>query len=164
MITEDKIKEANKKRRHRGWLDIDYNDSDQSTYHGMVLENMDTKEKIRFDTGDFIIDYLMYKLYIESSLTSTLRSISHSSGVDHFFMDGDRYKEHYIEFNETGEDARILKSDELNSMPMNDWNKYPSYAFLKTMKTFKELRNYWKSWKDNNLDYYENWRDKHEMI
>ena len=71
------LKELNKKRVHRGWLNVDYDDNDGNdgndgngntpTYKALVLENQDTKEEIRFDTGNIVIDYVLYTQYINSS-------------------------------------------------------------------------------------------------
>jgi hypothetical protein len=124
MTDEEKIEKANKGRIHRGVLSVDYDEFNQESYTGLELKNMDSKKVMKFNTGDFVIDFLMYKLYIESSMKSTFASVMHSSSVDHFYMDGNKFKEIYVEWNEDGLDGKIIGDGELMRMPMHEWDKY----------------------------------------
>ena len=153
----------NDKRIHSGWLTADYDDGDGSTYRALVLENQETGEVIRFETGDFIIDYVFYTQYINSSKKSTLLSINHSSSVGHLVWDTDT-KEVYVECNEASTEARVITSEELMNMPMSDWNKFIIHIFKKDMQTWSDFITYWKKWKEDNPGYYENWCEEVELL
>lgn len=159
----DDLKELNAKRIHRGWLDTDYDDGDGSTYRALVLKNQETDEEIRFDTGDFIIDYVLYTQYISSSKKSTLIRINHSSSVGHLVWDTDT-KEVYVEWNDSLTKARVIQSDELMNIPMSNWDKFDKYIFKKDMETWEDFITYWKVWKEKNPGYYEEWAKKVELL
>jgi hypothetical protein len=163
MTKEDKIKLANSKRIHRGWLDTDYDDGDGSSYRALVLTNNDTNEEIRFDTGDLIIDYVLYSQYIASSMKSTLRHINHSSSVGHIVWDTDT-KEVYVEWNEDSSEGRVIDNDELMNMPMHEWDKFDKYIFKKDMNTWNDFITYWRNWKKENPGYYEKWSEEVELL
>jgi hypothetical protein len=165
MVTQVKIELANKKRQHRGYLSVRYNELDQSSYRSIDVKNIVTGELLSFKTGDFIIDYLMYKLYYESSLVSTLSGISYSSSYDHFLMDGDCFKEDYVEFDDEGENGRIISTEELFMMPMHEWDtKFSKYIFRTDMDSFQDLIDYWTKWKSENEEFYENWEKEVDLI
>lgn len=157
------LKELNKKRIHSGWLDTDYSDGDGSSYKALVLKNNETGEVIRFDTGDFIIDYVLYTQYISSSKKSTLIRINHSSSVGHLVWDTDT-KEVYVEWNESLTKARVIQSDELMNMPMSNWDKFDKYIFKKNMNSWDDFITYWREWKSKNPGYYENWCKEVDLL
>lgn len=155
------LKELNKKRIHNGWLNTEHNDD--GSYKALVLENRNTGEIIKFDTGDFIIDYVLYTQYISSSKKSTLVSINHSSSVGHLVWDTDT-KEVYVEWNGDGTSARVVPHEELLKIPMDEWDDFTMYIFKEDMETWDDLIIYWKAFKDSNPGYYENWIKEVELL
>lgn len=159
------LEEIQRKRIHRGYLTIDYDEPDQSTYRSIELTNTETDELIKFDTGDFIIDFIMFKLYTQSSAKTTIYSIGCSSSYDHFFMDGENYKDQYIQFNEDGTSGVFISTEEILKLPQKEWDKnFEVYVINKTMKSYDDFINYWKEWKNNNIAFYEKWKVDVELF
>lgn len=71
----------------RGFLSVDYDDKNQSSYKSFDL--CIGKKTVKFNTGDPVVDWIDYRKYIEKRHMFVVRS----SSTDHFFMDGDDYYE-----------------------------------------------------------------------
>lgn len=127
----------------RGYLTVDYSDSDQSTYKGLNIHFMENGEDIRFDIGDPLIDWYNYCKFMFSgeAVKKGIESISHSSNVDHWFMDGDKYSERYFD----PETLQFISNDVLMKMPMSEWDQYPRCVVTDDMKDFNDLKIYYKS-------------------
>jgi len=76
----------------RGFLSVDFEEGDQSTYKG--IDFLVDKEKTRFDSGNITIDFINCIKSVPDDIDG---GIGCSSSWDHFFMDGDDFKFLYIE-------------------------------------------------------------------
>lgn len=75
---------------------INYNETDQNSY-----KYVKTGDKI-FDSGDFVRDWYYSMKYIIHLEDSEWEPQSHSSSVNHFIMDGDKYDSAYLAETEDG--------------------------------------------------------------
>lgn len=117
-------------------LSIDYDDSKQSTYKAVLLWDSITKETVRFDSGDFLVDWIDALKYVDDE------SIVCSSSVDHFLMDGKRYVMRMIK-EDNG--YRFATEDEI------DKNRYDFKIMISSrMKSFNALQKYYKRKKSGN--------------
>jgi len=67
----------------------------QDSYEAIELSFGDNKKE-RFDSRDFVKDWYEMMKYISQSGINEKESISFSSSVDHFIMDGDKYDSAYL--------------------------------------------------------------------
>lgn len=75
----------------RGFITIDYDESNQDSYKSVELHIGDTYKK-RFETGNFIIDWINVMQFVQELMYhGRMPGCSFSSSVDHFYMDGDKY-------------------------------------------------------------------------
>jgi hypothetical protein len=130
---------------------IRYTEPKQSTYQSIDLtywENGQEKTK-SFDSGNFIIDYYDFMLFLQKIPDTWYNENPHitgSSSWDHFFMDGKKYTESYFDPT-TGEflDWRKAWNDknyQLYHDILND--KYPIVMHLKSQKNFTAVKKYYK--------------------
>jgi len=128
-----------------GFLTIDYDDSDASTYKSITIMCGDKKE-IKFNTGNPLIDWYDYCKFIFDGFVQNegIFSIAHSSSIDHWFMDTDEYLEKYLKLQDDGT-YDFMTNDEINSLPMLDLYTYKKCVIHKDMKTFQELKDYYKN-------------------
>lgn len=73
---------------NRAWISIDYDEGDQATYRAVEVAVREEKP-VRFETCDPVSDW---KSAIHHAANSECDFILFSSSVDHFTMDGDRFK------------------------------------------------------------------------
>ena len=159
-MVQDKLNQAKENRTDIGFVSIDYSDGDQLTYKGYKIDN-GKHEKLRIFTGDFIIDSLLLKLFIESSLKSKCFHWSCSSSMNHFFSDGNLFKKVYVQWNSESTDFNIKPTEEIE---MSKIEKYDQIVLGQNMNSFKEYSEYIKKWKEKNLKFYNNWKEEMGII
>lgn len=127
-----------------GFLTVNYEDGDASSYKGLVMMYGD--KKINFNNGDPLIDWYDYCKFIHDGGARDygIISISHSSSVDHWFMDSGLYTEKYLKLVDN-EYYTFYTNDELFNMSMSDINRLKSCVISNDMKTFQELKDYYNS-------------------
>lgn len=114
-------------------LRIDYDECRQSSYKGLILK-IDGKE-IKFNTGDPIIDWINYVLYgIEHSDLVFL----HSSSVNDWFMDGDKYFELTLDYSLNPISEKIF-----NNLSPNMIMNLPTFIAKDNIKTIKDLEDHY---------------------
>lgn len=134
-----------------GFSTVNYIEPKQSTYKSIDLTYKCKGKEIKkkFNTGNIVIDHYDYMKFLSEQDTEFYQEnpfISGSSSWDHFFMDGDKYRESY--FNpDTGEfiDWRKAFHD-------GDWqlyndvckDKYPKVIHLPCHKSFNKVKEYYK--------------------
>lgn len=75
-------------------LRIDYDEGDQSTYRGIILERVNNKgrssarARVKWHSSDFVKDWLEMVTFCAFHKVIILEA----SSVNHFFMDGNRYR------------------------------------------------------------------------
>lgn len=93
----------NIKECYQLFLNIDYDDGDQSTYRAMEVHvtvhnaknaknRKDTVKVFKFNSGDPAVDYINAIKKMAEYPSTRIISKMFSSSVDHFVMDGDKYK------------------------------------------------------------------------
>jgi len=140
-------------------VSIDYDEPNQSSYRGIKLNNYD--EDIYLNSGSFLVDHIMLRLFTRSALRSKCYSWGFSSSYDHLFMDGDKYQEKYIKWHENGLDFDILDTSEMSLRELDEADKI---IFLNGMETSKDFFEYWNVWKEANKEFWENWKQEMEII
>jgi hypothetical protein len=137
----------------RAWFTVDYDESKQSSYRAFVVKfTLPTGEETerRFETGDPIIDFLDYHIWLSrDSVQELISSVGFSSSYDHFFMDGNRYKALHVlvtdEIDEAGK--RIIKSyssEEAVSLPNKEFNALTEYITRHPYTTFEQVKAYYR--------------------
>ena len=125
----------------QGFLTIDYKEPDQSTYKGIKVRytNISTMEEENyfFNTGDFFIDYLLFK----KSIPKGCYGVNFSSSFDHFFMDGDNYKVFYVD------DLAAKMYKKVNWRELKDLHSY--YCSREQYDNWDSLEDAVKYWKEN---------------
>lgn len=91
-------------------ISVHYDEDDQSTYKGVEISYQNLQNHEKFESGNFVVDWFMLIRFIANSDIEAVENISYSSSVDHFIMDGDRYKPAYL----------IIKE---NQKPLLSYNK-----------------------------------------
>ncbi len=122
----------------RAHLYIDFVEGDQSTYRCVELSIGD-KIKIKFDSGDPVIDYANYMKFIMDC--DNISVVTHSSMVDHFFMDGEEFFELCFD-----KDLKPIPHDleVLDKMTMDELNSMIKFIGRDKMKTFADLKKYYR--------------------
>jgi hypothetical protein len=132
---------------------IRYTEPKQSTYRSIDLKYQENgQEKTKsFDSGNIIIDYYDYMLFLQELPDSWYKENYHiigSSTWDHFFMDGNKYTESYFD-PATGEFMDWRKAwDEKNFelyRDIVDNGKYPRVIHLTCHKNFLAVKKYYKA-------------------
>ena len=119
----------------RGFLNVDYEDGEQSTYKALEVSVDGGEDKI-FDSGDITIDYIDYIHWIAEGCT-----VAYSSSWDHFFMDGDKYKTLYVDH--SNDENKVITK--FNTLSISDINRLMQYPVTKNITTFEQLRKYYRS-------------------
>ena len=136
----------------RASLRVNYDDGKQSTYTSFdVTYAVKGKEVVKsFATGDPIIDYLDYKLWVGyKAQQETIYSVGYSSSYDHFFFDGNRYKSINFEFTPDPNNAerlvaRTVTSDEAVRMPRKQFDELHEYITRHPYNTWEKLLGYYR--------------------
>lgn len=131
------------KKNIMGFMTVDYEDGDVSTYKGLKLTFGDTV-KI-FNTGDPLIDWYDYSKYVYNgkAVEDGVNKICRSSNVNHWFMDTDEYVEKYLKMIDS-ENYDFINLDDISKLSISDINKYPRCVIAKDMKNFQDLKRYYK--------------------
>lgn len=124
------------------FLDIDFEDGDQSTYRGIEISLNHTLLK-RFDSGDITIDFIDYMHYIDSD--DEIVSVAYLSSWDHFFMDGDKYRTMYVDH----KDGNKVITD-FSKIPLINMNRLMQYPVTEDITTFEQLKKYYFSKRPKN--------------
>lgn len=135
-------------KEKRGFLTVDYDDCKQSTFKGLKINVSGSKKVIKFNTGDPIIDWYDYYKFIYGgeAYKQGFYSIGQSSNVDHWFMDGKKYIEKCLK--QINEDSyEFYTDDEVMQMSFSSLNKCLKCVVTKKMKTFQDLKDYYKKHK-----------------
>jgi hypothetical protein len=114
------------------FISIDCDEPNQETYRAVCVGD------IRFETGDFLIDWINHLKYLGSL---EFNFVIHSSSVNHFLMDGSKYYEVGIR-NEYGKYNIVTRDEYLNG----DYDF--TAILLYDMTSFQEVREYYKQWED----------------
>lgn len=137
------------KRNKTGWLTVDYDGSVQETFKGLRLAIMEfqadeEKEIIEFNTGDAVVDwYNYYKfLYGGEAYEKGIFMVGGSSNVDHWFMDGDTYKEQFLKAVDDGANMVFMTEDEVNILHLDELNQSYKCVITEDIKSFEELKEY----------------------
>lgn len=120
-----------------GFLYVDYIDGDQSSYRGLEVSTGSSMLK-RFDYGDITIDYIDYVIWVNEH--EEINSVVHSSSVDHFYFDGDKYKALIIDH----ANNNIVITDTSN-MTFEKLNRLVTYPVHQNIETFEELKIFYRS-------------------
>ena len=116
----------------RGYISIDYDDENQSSYKGVIVTYNANIKKV-FNTGDFVKDWYNLNKFLEIELPNTRFTIL--SSVDHFLMDSDSFESSYLKFDD-------------NELPyltkVFDFKNQGVELFIKkgTNPTWKDLKKY----------------------
>jgi len=94
------VAKSKPKEYYQLFLNIDYDDGDQSSYKAielhvstMTADSKKGKEKvIKFKSGDPAVDFINAIKKMAEYPSTRVISRGFSSSVDHFVMDGDNYK------------------------------------------------------------------------
>lgn len=134
-----------KNKNYVAFMSIDYEDGDASTFNGIEI-SYGSKNK-NFNSGDPLIDWYDYCkfIYEGSALDDGIGSIAHSSSVDHWFMDTDEYVEKFLKFVEEKHHYEFMTKDELSKLTLSDMKGKLRCVIHKDMKSFQELKNYYKT-------------------
>lgn len=121
-----------------GFLQVVYEDGNQSTYKGLEISTGSTPLKF-FNYGNITIDYIDFILWWSHEQEEIISVVSGSS-MDHFFMDGEEYKRLIIDHNNNN----AIVTD-TSKMPFNELNKLITYPVHRNIETFEELKIYYRS-------------------
>lgn len=125
---------------------VEYDEDKPENFKGIKITYGD-KVKI-FNTGDPLIDWFNYSkfLYLGEAIKEEIFSIRWSSSADHWFMDTDEYLEKYLK--ENGDEYEFMTEDDLKFMSFQDMDRALKCVIHKEMKSFEELREYYKKHKN----------------
>lgn len=130
---------------------INYREPKQSTYKSIDFTYRQNGKDVTksFNTGNVIVDYYNYMLFLQELPDEWYKENHHISGSslwDHFFMDGNKYKESYFD-PESGKfiDWRKALSDGDHKTYMKCCdNEYPRVIHLACHKDFHAVKKYYK--------------------
>ena len=133
---------------------VNYTEPKQSTYESIELSyKVKNKEVIKFfDSGNIIIDYIDYYKFLGDQDDQWYKDnfhISGSSSWDHFFMDGNKYRESYF-YPDTGEfidwrrglDKNASNEERQLFHDVCD-HKYPTVIHLSAHKCLADVKRYY---------------------
>lgn len=117
-----------------------------TTFKGLELYVKGEKEKRhKFNTGDPIVDFYNYKKWMAINAEKEgIFVITHSSSIDHFYMDSKKYVERVVVFNKDYSDGELLHWQDAQKRGL-DIDKLITCCVTSKMKTWKELKEYVKS-------------------
>ena len=78
---------------------INYEEPNQNKYYGIEVHYGNNEIKV-FNSGDFVKDWAQSMKFKINELSDKEAFFIHSSSVNHFIMDGNRYEPCYLVFNE----------------------------------------------------------------
>lgn len=119
---------------NRGFLSVDYDEINQSSYKSFDLKV--GKKTIKFDTGDPIVDWVDYRKYIDKHHLFVIRS----STTDHWYMDGDGYYELY----HNPKQGCTVTSETLLHKGMDYFDQIVGFVAKKGMNSLKEIMEHYK--------------------
>ena len=130
----------------RGFLSANYTEPKADTafksFEVSVKEDGKKDRKILFNTGDPIYDYYAYERWM---MNSDLDIVVHSSSVDHFFMDSNKYVQVHVLFDVwppvKGADGKLMFWSEAEKLG-HDTDKMPKVMALKKWKKFSQVKKY----------------------
>lgn len=130
------------------FIDVDYEDGEQETFKAVKLHI--GKEVLKYDTGDPLIDW--YNVCKDLFSNDEFREkydidrIIVSSSFYHWFMDGNKYVEKYLKYE--NEKWEFVTDDEMKS-PEFDESKHAFCVATSDMKSFEELKEYYQKNKNS---------------
>lgn len=132
-----------KMKNHVAFMTINYDDSDASTYKAIEI-SYGSKVKY-FRTGDPLIDWYDYCkfIYEGGAIEDGIGSIACSSSIDHWFMDSDEFIEKYLKLVDDTH-YEFMTSEDLDILSLSELNRKLKCVIHKDMKTFQELKDYYK--------------------
>lgn len=119
---------------------IDYKDSNPPVYERMEIRR-DSSVAVTFDSGDPIVDWIDFCRWLSDEGITCFMS---SSSVDHFFMDGAPYTNLYVDHSN---DENVAFTTEQVIDGDIDTDELAEYIINDDIKTFEELRAYYKKHK-----------------
>ncbi len=133
--------------KYRAFLSADYDEPKaDKTFRGFEVSIMGDNEKdkkILFNTGDPIYDYYAYQRWMMNN-GDTIFVITHSSSVDHFFMDSKKYFERHVVFNKDYSEGDLMYWQDAEKLGHSS-DKLPKVMATKNMKKFSEVKAYIKA-------------------
>lgn len=123
------------------FLFLNYDELNPSDYRNLEL-HIPNFPNVYFDTGDILIDWLDYCLYIwddDFYKKHNIKDISYSSTIDNFQMDTKYFLNYYDP--ETNLFVEIDGNEEEDFYKVHD--NYPHAFFTKRMKNFNDLIKYY---------------------
>ena len=128
-----------------GFATIDYDEGKGSTYRGIELHV--GQERIRFDSGDPVVDFYRYR---ESIAQLKLPYVSCSSSFDHYFFDGAKHKgKKVVELYFDRETHKLLTDAEMTFSMLCSDKCFRLWGY-KGMKTVEEIQTYVQQQKEPN--------------
>lgn len=114
---------------------------DDIKYYYIDTDGDNTKN---FNTGDPLVDWYDYKKFVYNgdAAKEGIFSIGHSSSVDHWFMDSDEYIEKYLNETETG--FEFINREDVNNLSFDQMDNSIKCVVSKDMKSFEELKQYYR--------------------
>lgn len=139
---DKKTKSINEEVTYRGFMSVDYDDGDASSFRGLILQYGDNTKN--FNTGDPLLDWYDYKKFVYNgdAAKKGIFSIGHSSSVYHWFMDTDEYIEKYLKETETG--FEFINREDVNKLSFDQMDHSIKCVVSKDMKSFEELKQYYR--------------------
>jgi len=130
-------------KNHIAFMTVNYDDGDASTYKCLEI-SYGSRVKL-FATGNPLIDWYDYCKFIYDGEAGDegIGSIGHSSSVDHWFMDSKLYTEKYLKLVDN-DHYEFYSNDELDGMSLRQIQGKKMCVIKKDMKTFQELKDYYK--------------------
>ncbi len=127
----------------RGFLSAIYTEPKaDTTFIGfevsVINDHTAEKKKIVFNTGDPIYDYYAYQRWM---MNSKLEVITHSSSVDHFFMDSKKYHERHVVFNKDYSEGELMHWMDAEKAGY-DIDKLPKVMAIKKWTKFSDVKKH----------------------
>lgn len=129
------------------FLDVDYLEPKaDSEYKGLVVSidkhNNSKKKKIKFNTGNSIVDFYSYKKWLNENFEKeNITFVTCSSSVGHFYMDSKKYTEKVVVFNNDYSDGEIMEWREAEKLG-RDSDELVKVCVTNKFKTWKQLKDY----------------------
>jgi len=136
------------------FISVKYTEPNQDSYKCISLKNTNNNKEILFDSGDFVVDHYWLNKYIVFIPEDKYDHISASSSLDHFIMDGDKYKSRFLKSLSGKEEPffDFYTKKEIDDMNLSDLNKQVEVFVLPEHKTWQQVKDYVKSKKPELFD------------
>ena len=122
----------------RYFLNVRYTEPDQASYEAIEISEMGKPANeitIEFNSGDLCVDYIDYlKWFPEGS------SVAYSSSFDHVLMDGDIYREIYVDHDNQD---KVVSFEGFMNISTSGLDKLARYIARPHIKTFEDLKNFY---------------------